>query len=73
MQNKNILSTAAQNALPSGVRRMFELAKKYPDSINLTLGEPGFVTLILKIKALPFRGAFSLYRRRDRGYNTDKT
>lgn len=23
---------------------MFELAKKYPDSINLTLGEPGFVT-----------------------------
>ncbi len=44
MQNKNILSTAAQNALPSGVRRMFELAKKYPDSINLTLGEPGFVT-----------------------------
>ncbi|MBP3332484.1 MAG: pyridoxal phosphate-dependent aminotransferase [Clostridia bacterium] len=38
------LSTAAQNALPSGVRRMFELAKKYDDSINLTLGEPGFVT-----------------------------
>lgn len=36
------LSTAAQNALPSGVRRMFELAKKYNDSINLTLGEPGF-------------------------------
>ena len=42
MTNKNILSTAAQNALPSGVRRMFELAKKYDDSINLTLGEPGF-------------------------------
>lgn len=38
------LSTAAQNALPSGVRRMFELAKKYPDAINLTLGEPGFRT-----------------------------
>lgn len=38
------LSTAAQNALPSGVRRMFELAKKYPDAINLTLGEPGFAT-----------------------------
>lgn len=37
------LSTAANNALPSGVRRMFELAKKYPDTINLTLGEPGFV------------------------------
>lgn len=28
----------------SGVRRMFELAKNYPDSINLTLGEPGFAT-----------------------------
>ena len=27
MENRNILSTAAQNALPSGVRRMFELAK----------------------------------------------
>lgn len=40
----NPLSTAAQNALPSGVRRMFELAKKYNDSINLTLGEPGFAT-----------------------------
>ena len=44
MKNRAILSTAAQNALPSGVRRMFELAKKYPDSINLTLGEPGFRT-----------------------------
>lgn len=42
MERKSILSTAAQNALPSGVRRMFELAKKYDDSINLTLGEPGF-------------------------------
>ena len=38
------LSMAAQNALPSGVRRMFELAKRYPDAINLTLGEPGFAT-----------------------------
>jgi len=44
MENRNILSTAAQNAMPSGVRRMFELAKKYPDAINLTLGEPGFAT-----------------------------
>ena len=41
---EKLLSTAAQNALPSGVRRMFELAKKYDDSINLTLGEPGFIT-----------------------------
>lgn len=44
MESRNILSTAAHNALPSGVRRMFELAGKYPDAINLTLGEPGFVT-----------------------------
>ncbi len=44
MINRNILSTAAQNALPSGVRRMFELASKYDDAINLTLGEPGFTT-----------------------------
>ncbi|HHW30733.1 MAG TPA: pyridoxal phosphate-dependent aminotransferase [Clostridiaceae bacterium] len=44
MKNRNILSTAAQNALPSGVRRMFELARKYDDSVNLTLGEPGFIT-----------------------------
>ncbi|MBE6568465.1 MAG: pyridoxal phosphate-dependent aminotransferase [Ruminococcaceae bacterium] len=43
-KNEILLSHAAQNALPSGVRRMFELAKKYPDSINLTLGEPGFRT-----------------------------
>ena len=40
----NRLSQAAQNARPSGVRRMFELAKRYPDAINLTLGEPGFAT-----------------------------
>ena len=38
------LSTAAQNAQASGIRRMFELAKNYPDTINLTLGEPGFMT-----------------------------
>ncbi|MBQ8311287.1 MAG: pyridoxal phosphate-dependent aminotransferase [Clostridia bacterium] len=44
MEHNMILSTAAQNALPSGVRRMFELAKNYPDAINLTLGEPGFTT-----------------------------
>lgn len=36
------LSTAAQTATASGVRRMFELARQYDDSINLTLGEPGF-------------------------------
>ena len=42
--NKIELSTAAQGGMPSGVRRMFEQAKKYPDAINLTLGEPGFAT-----------------------------
>lgn len=42
MKKEITLSTAARNALPSGVRKMFELAKKYPDTINLTLGEPGF-------------------------------
>lgn len=40
----NMLSQASRNALPSGIRRMFELAGKYSDTINLTLGEPGFVT-----------------------------
>ena len=38
------LSRAAITAEQSGVRRMFELAKNYDDSINLTLGEPGFAT-----------------------------
>ena len=42
MNEKLTLSAAAHNALPSGIRRMFELAKKYDDAINLTLGEPGF-------------------------------
>ena len=37
-------SRAALTAEASGVRRMFELARKYEDSINLTLGEPGFAT-----------------------------
>ncbi len=44
MNQQLLLSTAAQNAVQSGVRRMFELAKNYDDAINLTLGEPGFTT-----------------------------
>ncbi len=44
MHHEIPLSTAANNAHPSGVRHMFELAKKYDDAINLTLGEPGFAT-----------------------------
>ena len=46
MSSRNVLSAAAQNALPSGIRRMFELAGKYDDAINLTLGEPK--TLIIR-------------------------
>ena len=38
------LSTAAKNAVPSGVRLMFEKVKAHSDSIDLTLGEPGFIT-----------------------------
>ena len=44
MKSRTDLSLASQNAVGSGVRRMFELAKQYDDSINLTLGEPGFRT-----------------------------
>ena len=44
MKDRHSLSMAANNAMASGVRRMFELAKNYDDSINLTLGEPGFTT-----------------------------
>lgn len=39
-----IFSTATQKVIPSGVRKMFEKASQYPDAINLTLGEPGFIT-----------------------------
>ncbi|MBO5218870.1 MAG: pyridoxal phosphate-dependent aminotransferase [Clostridia bacterium] len=38
------LSYAAQNAVVSGVREMFEKGKRHADSIDLTLGEPGFIT-----------------------------
>lgn len=38
------LSTAARVAVPSGVRLMFEKVKTQSDSIDLTLGEPGFIT-----------------------------
>ncbi|MCI4460758.1 MAG: aminotransferase class I/II-fold pyridoxal phosphate-dependent enzyme [Thaumarchaeota archaeon] len=29
---------------PSGVRELFELARRYPDAVNLTLGEPDAAT-----------------------------
>lgn len=46
MNKNNVLnlSTAAQTAVVSGVREMFEKVKLYDDAIDLTLGEPGFVT-----------------------------
>ena len=37
-------SKAAQNYPPSGIRKMFDLAAKYPDAIKLTVGEPNFDT-----------------------------
>ena len=44
MVDRTQFSRAALTAEASGVRRMFELARKEEDSINLTLGEPGFAT-----------------------------
>jgi aspartate/methionine/tyrosine aminotransferase len=38
------LSTGAQKTPFSGVRAMFEKARRYDDAINLCIGEPGFVT-----------------------------
>ena len=38
------LSNAAKVFPQSGIRRMFEKASLYDDSINMSLGEPGFIT-----------------------------
>ena len=38
------LSTASLRAVPSGVREMFEKGRQFSDSIDLTLGEPGFIS-----------------------------
>ncbi len=38
------LSKTALNQAPSGIRKMFELAKEYDNVINLCIGEPGFPT-----------------------------
>lgn len=38
------LSFASQATIPSGVRKMFEKASRYDDVINMSIGEPGFVT-----------------------------
>ena len=37
-------SNAALNYPASGIRKMFDLATKYPDAIKLTVGEPNFDT-----------------------------
>lgn len=39
-----MLSERAQEYPASGIRTMFDLAAKYPDSINLTCGDPNFDT-----------------------------
>ena len=38
----NYLSNSTLNYPKSGIRVMFDLAAKYPDAINLSVGEPNF-------------------------------
>ena len=38
------ISDRASKSPASGIRYMFELAKEYPDVVNLCIGEPGFST-----------------------------
>lgn len=38
------LSNAATHLQPSAIRKMFERAREFDDSVNLSLGEPGFIT-----------------------------
>ncbi|MCD8141063.1 MAG: pyridoxal phosphate-dependent aminotransferase [Planctomycetaceae bacterium] len=38
------LSNAANHLQPSAIRKMFERAREFDDSVNLSLGEPGFIT-----------------------------
>ncbi|WP_312701207.1 pyridoxal phosphate-dependent aminotransferase [Sedimentibacter sp.] len=40
----NYLSNTAKSYPASGIRKMFDLAEKYPDAIKLTVGEPNFDT-----------------------------
>ena len=40
----NYLSNSTLNYPKSGIRVMFDLASKYPDAINLSVGEPNFET-----------------------------
>lgn len=44
MANSFPFSELAQRYPASGIRRMFDLAAKYPDAVNLTVGEPNFET-----------------------------
>lgn len=40
----NYLSNVAKSYPASGIRKMFDLAEKYPDAVKLTVGEPNFDT-----------------------------
>ncbi len=40
----NLLSPAVTSIKPSGIRRFFGIAEKYPDAISLGVGEPDFDT-----------------------------
>ena len=42
--DEKCFSKAARSYPPSGIRKMFDLAAKYPDAIKLTVGEPNFDT-----------------------------
>jgi len=44
MNNTLRISERALNYPPSGIRKMFDLALRYPDAIKLTVGEPNFDT-----------------------------
>lgn len=44
MTKRLALSELAQNYPASGIRKMFDLARQYPDAIDLTCGDPNFDT-----------------------------
>lgn len=44
MKQELRISDRAKNYPPSGIRKMFDLAARYPDAIKLTVGEPNFDT-----------------------------
>lgn len=44
MNMKDMLTPAAKNIPPSGIRKFFDLANEVKDAISLSIGEPDFVT-----------------------------